>query len=184
MVVGASTGGPQALTRLVRALPRDLPVPVAIVVHLPPGYTEAFARRLHEDAGLEVLEASEGLELRAGRVVVARAGQHLKLRRQGKAVYACLDIAPTDLLHRPAVDVLFESAARLFGRGVLGVVLTGMGDDGLRGARAIHEAGGEVLTETESSCVVYGMPRCVAEAGLSSGAATSAGMADLVLRRL
>lgn len=184
LVVGASTGGPQAVTRLVRELPPDLPVPMAIVVHLPPGYTETFARRLDDESGLEIREASEGLELLPGRAVVARAGQHLKLRRAGSSLQAVLDIAPVDRLHRPAVDVLFSSAAELLGRRVLGVVLTGMGDDGLLGARAIRQAGGEVLTEAESSCVVYGMPRCVVEAGLSSATAPLHGMVELVLRHL
>lgn len=184
LVVGASTGGPQAVARLLRELPPDLPVPVAIVVHLPPGYTEAFARRLDDESGLEVLEASEGLELRAGRAVVARAGHHLKLRTVGSSLRAALDGAPAQLLHRPAVDVLFASAADQLGRRVLGVVLTGMGDDGTAGARAIRQAGGEVLTEAESSCVVYGMPRCVDEAGLATATVPLAGMVDLVLRHL
>jgi len=184
VVIGASTGGPQALTRLVAALPGDFPVPIAIVLHLPPGYTEAFARRLDDESALEVLEASEGLELTAGRVVVARAGVHLKLRREGKAVLAVLDAAPTDGLHRPSVDVLFRSAAEVYRAGVLGVVLTGMGDDGLQGSRAIQAAGGELLTEAEASCVVYGMPRCLDEAGLSSGSAPISEMAQTILQHL
>lgn len=184
LVVGASTGGPQAVTRLLRGLPPDLPVPMAIVVHLPPGYTEAFARRLDDESGLEVREASEGLALLPGRAVVARAGQHLKVRRVGSSLQAALDLSPVDRLHRPAVDVLFSSAAELLGRRVLGVVLTGMGDDGLEGSRAIRQAGGEVLTEAEPSCVVYGMPRCVDEAGLSSATVALPGMVELVLRHL
>ena len=184
LVIGASTGGPQALTRLVRALPADLPVPVCIVLHLPPGYTEAFARRIDEESALEVVEASDGLLLAAGRVLIARAGLHLKLRREGGSVRAQLDLAPMETAHRPAVDVLFQSAAEVYGDGVLGVVLTGMGDDGCNGSRAIHERGGQVLTETEASCVVYGMPRCVDEAGLSAGSASIAGMVDAILARL
>jgi two-component system chemotaxis response regulator CheB len=184
VVIGASTGGPQALRRLVGALPQGFPVPVAIVLHLPPGYTEAFARRLDEESEVEVLEASENLELTAGRVVVARAGMHLKLRRDGGAVRAHLDSAPADVPHRPSVDALFRSAAEVYGAGVLGVVLTGMGNDGLEGAQAIHAAGGELLTEAESSCVVYGMPRSVDEAGLSSAKAPISEMAQTILQRL
>jgi two-component system chemotaxis response regulator CheB len=184
VVIGASTGGPQALRRVVGALPKDFPVPMALVLHLPPGYTEAFARRLHEECAVEVLEASADLELLPGRVIVARAGLHLKLRRDGTAVRAVFDAAPVDVPHRPSVDVLFRSAAEVYGAGVLGVVLTGMGDDGLQGARAIHAAGGELVTEAEASCVVYGMPRSVDEAGLSSAKAPISLMAQTILQRL
>jgi two-component system chemotaxis response regulator CheB len=184
VVIGTSTGGPQALTRLVASLPQDFPVPVAIVLHLPPGYTEAFARRLNDEGALEVVEASANLEMTAGRVIVARAGLHLKLRRDGTTVRTVFDAAPADVPHRPSVDVLFRSAAEVYGAGVLGVVLTGMGDDGLQGARAIRAAGGELVTEAEASCVVYGMPRCVDEAGLSSASAPISEMAQTILQRL
>jgi len=188
VVIGASTGGPQALTRLLKALPGSLPVPVALVLHLPPGYTQPFAERLDGECDLEVLEASSGLELTAGRVVVAHAGLHLKLRRFGGTVRAVLDINPAGSPHRPAVDVLFESAAQLGAGGSgltpLGVVLTGMGDDGTRGSRAIHAAGGQILTQSEASCVVYGMPRCVKEAGLSAQSVPIELMADAILDHL
>ena len=184
LVIGASTGGPQALTRLIKALPANLPVPVALVLHLPPGYTEPFAERLDHDSAVEVLEASSGLELQPGRVVVARGGIHLKLRRADGVVRCVLDPGPMDSPHRPSVDVLFESATQVYGSGVLAVVLTGMGDDGTRGARIIKAAGGQILTEAERSCVVYGMPRCVDEAGLSAASVDLGGMAAEILRRL
>ena len=181
VVIGASTGGPQALTQLLRALPADFPVPIAIVLHMPEGYTEAFAHRLDTDCALEVREATEGLLLRPGAVVIARAGVHLALVPNGGAsLVAELGVVPVDTPHRPSVDVLFESAARARGAGVLGVVLTGMGSDGLVGSRAIRAAGGQVLTEAEQSCVVYGMPRSVVEAGLSSAAAPIERMASLI----
>jgi two-component system chemotaxis response regulator CheB len=184
VVIGASTGGPQALSRLVKALPANFPLPVAIVLHLPPGYTQSFAERLNGEAALEVVEASPGLEVQTGRVIVARAGLHLKFARNGAVVQCVLDPLPSDTPHRPAVDVLFESAAKVYGPRVLGVVLTGMGDDGTRGARAIHAAGGELLTESESSCVVYGMPRCVVEAGLSAASVRVDMMAAEIVRHL
>ncbi len=184
LVVGASTGGPSALTQLVSSLPADFPVPVALVLHIPVGYTEAFAKRLDEASALDVVEAHEGLALRAGQVVVARAGVHLTLRLSDGQWRAQLDLQPSAAIHRPSVDALFASAARAFGPAVLAVVLTGMGDDGLVGSRAIHAAGGTVLTEAESSCVVYGMPRCVREAGLSAAEAPIGSMAALVLRHL
>ena len=185
LVIGASTGGPQALTRLIKALPASFPLPVALVLHLPVGYTQAFADRLDDECALEVLEASPGLELKAGRVVVGRAGMHLKLfREEGGMLRALLDAQPANSAHRPSVNALFESAAQICGAGVLGVVLTGMGDDGTAGARIIHAAGGELLTESERSCVVYGMPRCVDEAGLSARSLDLDGMAAEILRRV
>jgi two-component system, chemotaxis family, protein-glutamate methylesterase/glutaminase len=184
VVVGASTGGPQALSRLVKALPADFPLPVAMVLHLPAGYTQSFAERLNGDAALNVVEASPGLPMIPGQVVVARAGLHLRLVRHGTAVESVLDSQPSTTPHRPAVDVLFESAAQAYGARVLGVVLTGMGDDGTQGARAIKAAGGELLTEAESSCVVYGMPRSVVEAGLSAASVRIDAMAAEIVRHL
>ncbi|HEY2030930.1 MAG TPA: chemotaxis-specific protein-glutamate methyltransferase CheB [Myxococcales bacterium] len=184
VAIGASTGGPQALSRLIKSLPANFPVPVAVVVHLPPGYTQSFAERLNGDSDVEVVEAAPGLELLPGRVMIARAGVHLKLGRTREGVHAVLSPTPGETLHRPSVDVLFESAAEIYAGGVLGVVLTGMGDDGTRGSRKIHEAGGEILTEAESSCVVYGMPRCVVEAGLSRESVRIEGMTAAIVRHL
>ncbi|MEO7110490.1 MAG: chemotaxis protein CheB, partial [Polyangiaceae bacterium] len=184
LVIGASTGGPQALTRLIHALPGNFPVPVAIVLHMPPGYTEAFARRLDDDCALDVMEARDDLLLRPGLVMVARAGLHLKLRGDHHGWHAQLDASPIDSLHRPAVDVLFQSAAALAREGTLGVVLTGMGSDGKIGSGAIRAAGGRVLTESESSCVVYGMPRTVVDAGFSNANAPISAMAALITKHL
>jgi len=171
VLIGTSTGGPQALTRLLAAFPRDFPAPIVIVLHIPPGYTEGLSARLDAGSTIDVLEAREGMLLRPGLAIVALAGMHLYLVNHGGRLLAHLDAEPKDATHRPSVDVLFESAARSLGSRALAVVLTGMGDDGLRGARAIVEAGGRVITESEASCVVYGMPRVVNEAGLASAAA-------------
>lgn len=184
LVIGASTGGPQALTRLLTALPGDLPVPVALVLHIPTGFTGPFAQRLDQECALEVLEASEGMELVPGRVVVARAGVHLSFSTSAGRVLAHLDVAPLSTPHRPAVDVLFSSAARTYGQRTLGVVLTGMGDDGLVGCTDIVERGGTVLGEHASTCVVYGMPRVVADAGLVTEQQPIDEMAAAVLRHL
>ena len=184
VVIGASTGGPQALTRLLKALPGSFPLPIAIVLHLPPGYTAAFAERLDRECALTVAEATEGLRLEPRSVMIARAGVHLKLERRAGELVAHLDHSPLDTPHRPSVDALFTSAAQLFGAATLGVVLTGMGDDGLVGSRAITEAGGRVLTEAESSCVVYGMPRSVAEAGLSFASVALDRMAEAIAKNL
>lgn len=184
LVLGASTGGPQALTRVLSELPADFPVPIALVIHMPQGYTEAFARRLDADSALDVIEARDGLVLRAGQAVVARAGVHLAFETAGAEWQAKLELSPIESVHRPSVDVLFTSAAKTAGAETLAVVLTGMGSDGLAGARAVRAAGGRVLTESEHSCVVYGMPRVVVEAGLSNGAAPIHEMAALILQSL
>ncbi len=184
LVVGASTGGPRAITVLLRALPATFPVPVAVVVHMPPGYTDAFANRLDKECALDVVEASDGLVLRRGLVMIARAGIHLKLRTSSDGICAALDIHPMDALHRPSVDALFTSAAEMFGASAMGVVLTGMGSDGMEGSRAIHAAGGRVIVEHASTCVVYGMPRAVAEQGLADAELPLPEIADGVVARL
>ncbi len=185
VVIGASTGGPQALTQLFAALPEGFPVPVAVVLHIPVGYTEAFAKRLDDGSALTVEEAREGLVMRPTTGTVARAGIHLLVRRDHDgSPYARLEIQPLVTLHRPSVDALFTSAAEAFGADVLGVVLTGMGTDGLEGARAIHAARGTLLTQSEASCVVYGMPRALVEAGLSTASASMDDMAALIVEHL
>jgi two-component system, chemotaxis family, protein-glutamate methylesterase/glutaminase len=181
VVIGISTGGPQALKRLIPAFPADFPLPVAIVMHMPVGYTELYAKRLDELSPLSVHEAQEGAPIRGGEVLIAPAGRHLTFSRAGSSVVAHLDARPFDTLHRPSVDVLFRSAAETFGRGVLGVVMTGMGDDGKDGASRIKTNGGIVFAEAEESCVVYGMPRAVIEAGLASRTIPLEKMAQTIL---
>ena len=184
VLIGTSTGGPQALTRLLKALPADFPAPLAIVLHIPPGYTGPLADRLDTECAIEVREASEGLELRPGLAILARAGEHLRLQNASSGIVARLSFEPSASVHRPSVDILFQSAAATLGPRALGVVLTGMGDDGLAGARAIRAAGGQILSESEASCVVYGMPRAVKEAGLSNAEAPLSRMADEINSRL
>ena len=170
VVIGTSTGGPQALKSVLRAFPAEFPVPVAMVLHMPPGYTEAYARKLDEICPLHVVEAQGNEVVRAGMAFLAPAGRHLTFVRQADGpVMTRLDLRPLDTPHRPAVDVLFQSAAQVYRSRVLGVVMTGMGADGREGAAWIKAQGGRVLTEAEESCVVYGMPRSVVEAGLSDG---------------
>jgi two-component system chemotaxis response regulator CheB len=179
VVLGISTGGPQALRYLIPRLPATFPVPIAIVLHMPVGYTAMYAQRLNEISSLQVVEARDGDALRPGVVWLAPAGQHLTfVRGADDVVRAHLDLRPTDTPHRPAVDVLFQSAAAIFGPRVLGVIMTGMGNDGLLGAAHVKAQGGRIATEAESSCVVYGMPRTVDEAALSDRSATLEEMPD------
>jgi two-component system chemotaxis response regulator CheB len=184
VLIGTSTGGPQALTRLLKSLPADFPAPIAIVLHIPAGYTGPLAERLNGDCAIEVLEATEGLELQPGRAILAKAGTHLSLAATGDALTVHLDLEPSNSVHRPSLDVLFRSAALCLGERALAVVLTGMGNDGLDGARAITEAGGQVLTQSEASCVVYGMPRVIKEAGLSTAEASLGQMVAEISSRI
>jgi two-component system chemotaxis response regulator CheB len=168
LVLGASTGGPSAISRLLKELPGDFPAPIAVVVHLPVGFTASFAERLNQECALEVVEATEGVRLVPGKVVIARGDTHLLVKRHARGLYGSLSSEPSSL-HRPSVDELFKSATTAVGEQVLAVVLTGMGDDGLEGGRALKQAGASILVESEESCVVYGMPRVIKEAGLASG---------------
>jgi two-component system chemotaxis response regulator CheB len=177
VVIGTSTGGPQALTQLLPALPRDFPAPIAIALHIPVEYTAALAARLNQLSALNVIEASDGVELSPGTVVLAKGGIHLRIDREGDRLRCWTTHDPSSAIYTPSVDVLLTSAALACGKKTLGVVLTGMGDDGLVGARAIQEAGGRVVTEAERSCVVYGMPRCIKEANLSFAEIPLLGMA-------
>jgi two-component system chemotaxis response regulator CheB len=183
VVIGASTGGPQAITRLLKSIPAGFPVPIAIVVHLPAGFTQSFAERLDHDCQIRVVEATEGVRLTAGMAVIARGGIHLNIKRDGKGLFGSVSSTPTSL-HRPSVDQLFSSAASAAPGRVLGVVLTGMGDDGLIGGRALVEAGGMLIVEAEASCVVYGMPRVIQEAGLATSQLRIEDMAAAIIERV
>jgi two-component system chemotaxis response regulator CheB len=185
LVIGVSTGGPQGLKAIVPRLPVTFPVPVAIVLHMPVGYTEAYAKRLDETSALTVIEAKEGEDVRPGVVFVAPAGRHLTFHRDSTGVVRTrLDVRPLDTLHRPSVDVLFESAAEVYGDRVLALVMTGMGDDGRQGAAWIKARGGCVLTEAQETCVVYGMPRAVVEAGLSDDSVPLDRLSEAIVERI
>jgi two-component system, chemotaxis family, protein-glutamate methylesterase/glutaminase len=185
IVIGVSTGGPQGLKAIVPRLPRDFPLPVAIVLHMPIGYTEAYARRLDEISAVQVMEARDGEAVRPGVVLIAPAGRHLTFRRNADGTITTqLDVRPLDTPHRPSIDVLFQSAADVYGERVLGVVMTGMGVDGREGAAWIKARGGAVLTESEETCVVYGMPRSVVEAGLSDEAIPLDRLAATIVERV
>ena len=168
IVIGISTGGPQGLKYLIPQLAENFPVPIAVVLHIPVGYTEMYAAKLDELSRLKVMEAKEGDPLRAGVVLIAPGGRHLTFRRNAdESVAAHLDARPFDALHKPSVDLLFESAAEVFRDRTLGIVMTGMGSDGTQGAARIKAQGGLIYTEAEETCVVYGMPAAAVEAGLS-----------------
>jgi two-component system chemotaxis response regulator CheB len=184
VVIGASTGGPQAVASLLMALPTNFPVPIAVVVHIPPGFSQSLAEHLDRDCRISVAEASDGRLLEPGLALVARAGMHLAFERGLEGYRARVQLEPHGHLHRPALDVTLASAAEQGSGPVLGVVLTGMGSDGLEGARRVHAKGGTLLTQSEASCVVYGMPRAVWEAGIAQAQAAIEDLPALLLEHL
>jgi two-component system chemotaxis response regulator CheB len=161
-VIGASTGGPAALQALLERLPATFPLPVAVVQHMPPGFTAPFAARLDGLCRLRVTEAADGQRLEPGMVLIAPAGQHLRL---GPSLVARLSAEAAGSRHLPSVDVLFRSADRARPGRVLGILLTGMGDDGAEGLSLIRAHGGITVAESEESCAVFGMPRAAVERG-------------------
>jgi len=166
VVIGTSTGGPQALRAVIPLLPADVPVPVFIVQHIPAQYTASLAERLDGMSPLRVLEAADGMLVGPGQVFIAPGGKHLGVEQRGEQIVCVLDDSPRRRGCRPSVDHLLESAARLYGGRVLAAVLTGMGCDGLDGCRELKQRGGTVLAQSAAGCVVYGMPKAVSDAGL------------------
>jgi len=183
LAIGVSTGGPSALAQLLPALPADFPLPVLVVQHMPPDFTRRLASSLDRDCALRVREAAAGDRLRPGEVLIAPGGRHLRVA--GSASHARCELTddPPVRSCRPSVDYLFVSLAGCFGARTLGVVLTGMGEDGWRGSHAIADAGGQLLAQDEASCTVYGMPRGPIESGIAEGVAL-ADMAAAILRRV
>lgn len=165
VIIGSSTGGPPALREVLSQLPSDLGLPVVVVQHMPPGFTRSMAERLDGMSPLHIVEAEEGSRLEAGTVLIAPGGSHLTF---DSARVVHLNEDPPECGVRPSVNVTLEAAAKVFGGQVVTAILTGMGVDGTRGAALVRAAGGPVITEDESTCVVYGMPRSVVEAGLST----------------
>lgn len=182
VVLGISTGGPQALRYLIPKLPADFAVPLVVVMHMPVGYTAMYAARLNDLTSLEFHEAEDNETLTPGVGLLAPAGRHLSFKRHDSGkVTTHLDARPFDTIHRPSVDVLFKSASEVFGSRVLAILMTGMGSDGKEGAAWVKAKGGIVYTESEQSCIVYGMPRSVVEAGLSDKSVILSGMAEAIM---
>jgi two-component system chemotaxis response regulator CheB len=165
VAIGVSTGGPQSLEYLLSQLPHDFPGTIVVVQHMPEGFTEMFARRLDECCSLRVKEAQSGDLLQAGRVLICPGSRHLKVRRLPLGDIAILSDDPRVNGHRPSADVLFKSVAEEFGDRSLGVIMTGMGDDGAQGLGLIKAAGGITIAQSEQSCVVFGMPKAAIERG-------------------
>lgn len=189
IVIGVSTGGPSALETLLPRLPFDLPVPVLIVQHMPKLFTGELAARLNRCCAMPVTEAYHGALLAPGTIWLAPGDMHMEVegQRQGVNVDACVRVclhqdAPVNYC-RPSVDHLFHSAVKLYGAGTLALVMTGMGADGLAGARAVHQAGGVVLAQDEVTSVVWGMPGRVTQAGIASATLPLLSLADELTKR-
>ncbi|MDQ1247033.1 MAG: two-component system, chemotaxis family, protein-glutamate methylesterase/glutaminase [Actinomycetota bacterium] len=183
VVIAVSTGGPNALDTLLGALPSSLPVPILIVQHMPATFTRLLAQRLAANCSLAVVEAQQGQLVRAGVAYIAPGGTHMAVARGTLDTHVVLSDDPPENSCRPAADVLFRSAAAVFGSGVLGVVMTGMGRDGLAGSRAVVAAGGSVVVQEPASAVVPSMPEAVVHEGLADAALTLLELAAEITRR-
>lgn len=182
LLIGSSTGGPQALAKLIPGLPADLGIPVLVVQHMPPVFTTSLAESLNRSSKLRVVEAFDNQTVAANIVYVAPGGRHMLVRVEsstGEKRIVLSDEAPVNSV-RPAVDVLFLSAAQAYGGSTISVILTGMGEDGCEGVRALRALGGFTLTQSAKTCVVYGMPRAVEQSGLSDESVPLANMASRI----
>lgn len=167
VALGTSTGGPPALQAVIPNLPKNFPVPVLVVQHMPPTFTKSLANRLNGLSELSVKEAENGERIEAGMVYIAPGDRHMTLEKRGVNHYIRLSTEPSDTLYKPSVDVMMNSVVEFYGGTTLGVIMTGMGHDGLEGLKKIKAKGGIIIAQDEASCVVYGMPRAAVEAGIT-----------------
>lgn len=170
LAIGVSTGGPNALAYLLPELPKDFPIPIVIVQHMPAYFTDLLAKRLDDKSSISVKEAAPGDILRPGQALLAPGDFHMVVKREDARTFIQTHTGPPENSCRPAVDVLFRSVADIYRANTLAVILTGMGQDGLRGCEMIYEYGGQVLVQDEKSSVVWGMPGFVHKAGLADQA--------------
>ncbi|HEY3930706.1 MAG TPA: chemotaxis response regulator protein-glutamate methylesterase [Candidatus Koribacter sp.] len=167
LAIGCSTGGPNALSQVLPLLPKDFPLPVLVVQHMPPTFTRFLAERLNKECVLPVSEVRDGETVQPGHIWIAAGNLHMTVKKTGLTALLHTSQEPPENSCRPAVDVLFRSVAQAYRAGTFGVVMTGMGQDGLRGCQAVRAAGGTILVQDEASSVVWGMPGFVARAGLA-----------------
>jgi two-component system chemotaxis response regulator CheB len=184
VAIGVSTGGPTALMELLPLFPASFPLPMVIVQHMPPLFTQLLAERLRALSPFEVVEATEGMALKPGRVVIAPGDYHMRLQRSQQEVVVRLDRGPRENSCRPAVDVLFRSVSEVYAGGVIGVILTGMGQDGLLGTEQLKSKGAYIIAQDQGSSVVWGMPGAVVEAGLADSVLALRAVAPEILRQV
>ncbi len=167
VAIGVSTGGPPAVQKVLSGLPQNFPAALLIAQHMPAAFTGPFAKRLDAQCAISVKEAEHGDKVLPGRAYIAPGGKHMLLERRGASLEITITTEPATELYKPSATVLFNSVAQISPRKTLGVILTGMGSDGCAGIRTLKENGGCVLAQSEASCVVYGMPKAVVDAGLA-----------------
>jgi len=184
IAIGVSTGGPTALGTVLPQLPSRLPVPVLIVQHMPPMFTRVLAERLDRTSSVRVVEAADGQLLDGGGAWIAPGDRHMTVERAGADVRIRTDVGPRENSCRPSVDPLFRSVADAYGAHALGIVMTGMGSDGMRGARQLHDSGARVVVQDEASSVVWGMPGFVVQSGIADAIVPLDRLAAEILRRL
>ncbi len=184
VVIGVSTGGPPAVQKVLSALPADFPSSIVIAQHMPQAFTGPFAKRLDGLCQISVKEAETGDRLKAGCAFIAPGGRHLVLKQQVSRVELEVTTEPASALYKPSANVLIGSAAEAVGRRALGVILTGMGNDGMEGIRALKEKGGRALAQSDATCVVYGMPKAIVDAGLSDEIVDIDDMAQAIMTNI
>jgi len=166
VVIGISTGGPEALNKLIPKIPENFPVGMAIVQHMPPHFTRSLADRLNSISNVHVKEAEQGEIFEPGKVLIAPGGKQMTFRNNGLDITTEISDEPSNALYRPSADIMIMSAAATFRGPLLGVIMTGMGKDGVEGLRCVKQQGGYVIAQDEESCIVYGMPQAAYEEGL------------------
>jgi two-component system chemotaxis response regulator CheB len=184
VVIGVSTGGPPAVQKVLSALPANFPASIVIAQHMPQAFTGPFAKRLDGLCKISVKEAEPGDRLKTGCAFIAPGGRHLLLKQQISRVDLEISTEPASALYKPSANVLITSAAEAVGRRALGVILTGMGSDGMEGIRALKQKGGRALAQSDATCVVYGMPKAIVDAGLSDEIVDIDEMAQAIMSNL
>ena len=181
VAIGVSTGGPPAVQKMLAELPAEFPVPILIAQHMPAAFTGPFATRLDAQCAIAVKEALPEERVKAGTVYICPGGKHIRLENRGGSLYAVVTEEPKEALYKPSANVLMETVGIAVGRKALGVTLTGMGNDGLEGTKILKAKGGWAIAQNEESCVVYGMPKAVVDAGLADEIVDINNMAHVIL---
>jgi len=187
VIIGSSTGGPTALQTVISRLPADFPAPILVVQHMPPNFTRLMAERLNSCTPLKVKEADDGENVVPGKILVAPGGMQMILAGSSAhsgVVTRIIENSPISTPYKPSINVLFQSAAEVYGKDVIALILTGMGSDGLDGGKALKEKGATLVAEAEESCIVYGMSKCVVEAGLADKVLPVTEIGDYLVRKL
>ena len=184
VVIGASTGGPRALQQILLQLPRDFTVPILITQHMPGVFTKPFAERINKLCEIEIKEAEDNDILTAGVALLAPGGYQMRVKKKNRECRVEISNDPEKTIYKPSVDITMKSVSQSFDKGCVGVILTGMGSDGLEGMRAIKDRGGMTIAQDKKSCVVYGMPKMVIEAGVADSIVSLDHIADELLKKV